>query len=201
MGITVCAAAGDAGSNDGVNDGSVHVDFPASSPYVLACGGTRLTTDAQDNIREEVVWHASNDSATGGGISTVFPKPAYQSKSRVPVSVDSKKSGRGVPDISAVADPATGYEVLVDGRNMIIGGTSAVAPLIAGLIALINEKTGKPAGFIHAKLYSSKDVCRDITEGNNITVTGNKGYHANKGWDACTGMGVPVGSKMLEMLS
>ena len=201
MGVTVCAAAGDTGSNDGVYDGRVHVDFPASSPYVLACGGTRLNVDAADRIIEEVVWHASNESATGGGISEVFPLPEYQSTSQVPVSLLSKKPGRGVPDIAAVADPATGYEILVDGQHMVIGGTSAVAPLMAGLIALINEKLNKPAGFIHPKLYASVDVCRDITVGNNITVNDTKGYKAGKGWDACTGKGVPIGSKLLEILA
>jgi kumamolisin len=199
MGVTVCAAAGDSGSNDGVNDGEVHVDFPASSPYVLACGGTRLNVSGSE-ITEEVVWHASDDSATGGGVSEIFPLPDYQSGSNVPVSLQTKKPGRGVPDVAAVADPATGYDVLVDGESLVIGGTSAVAPLMAGLIALINEKLQKPSGFIHTKLYASAAACRDITEGDNITVTGNKGYKAGKGWDACTGMGVPVGSKLLEIL-
>lgn len=201
MGVTVCAAAGDMGSNDGVDDGQVHVDFPASSPYVLACGGTRLNLDATDSIKTEVVWHESNDSATGGGISDVFPLPDYQSASNVPLSLNSQKTGRGVPDIAAVADPATGYEILVDGERLVIGGTSAVAPLMAGLIALINEKLQRPVGFIHTKLYASADACRDITEGDNITVSDNKGYTATEGWDACTGQGVPVGSKLLEILA
>jgi kumamolisin len=200
MGVTVCAAAGDTGSNDGVNDGAVHVDVPASSPYVLACGGTRLNVDAADQITEEVVWHAGNDSATGGGISDVFPLPDYQSASKVPVSLQTKQPGRGVPDLAAVADPATGYEILVDGQHLVIGGTSAVAPLMAGLIALINEKLQRPAGFIHKKLYASADVCRDITEGDNITAD-SKGYKAGEGWDACTGKGVPVGSKLLQILT
>ncbi len=200
LGITICVAAGDTGSNDGVSDGKAHVDFPASSPYVLACGGTKLTVDQAGKITSEVVWHESNDSATGGGVSDVFALPDYQAKAKVPVSVNNKKAGRGLPDVAAVADPATGYNVLVDGQEMVIGGTSAVAPLMAGLIALINEKLKKQVGFIHPRLYAKPSVCRDITEGNNITVTGNKGYKAAKGWDACTGNGVPDGMKLLGIL-
>jgi len=201
LGVTVCAAAGDSGSSDGVNDGQVHVDFPASSPYVLACGGTRLQVNAANQITEEVVWHENDSSATGGGVSVVFPLPDYQLASKVPVSLQTNKAGRGVPDVAAVADPATGYDVRVDGENFVIGGTSAVAPLMAGLIALINEKLHKPAGFIHTKLYAATDACRDITQGDNITVTGNKGYKAGEGWDACTGTGVPIGSKLLAILT
>lgn len=199
LGITVCVAAGDTGSNDNVDDGSAHVDFPASSPYALACGGTKLTV-SNGKITSEVIWHESNDSATGGGISDVFPVPDYQANANVPVSVNDKKAGRGLPDIAAVADPETGYNVLVDGQKFVIGGTSAVAPLMAGLIARINEKLGKNVGFIHPKLYAQPDVCRDITEGNNITVSGNKGYTAGPGWDACSGYGVPDGEALLKIL-
>lgn len=198
LGVTVCAAAGDDGSNDNVNDGNAHADFPASSPYVLACGGTRLTV-ANGKITSEVTWHEGSDSATGGGISDVFPVPDYQAGVKIPVSVNTQKPGRGLPDVAAVADPETGYNVLVDGQRFVIGGTSAVAPLMAGLLALINEKVGKPAGFIHPKLYASNGVCRDITEGDNITAAG-KGYSAGPGWDACTGFGVPDGMKLLEAL-
>ncbi|PUZ19764.1 kumamolisin. Serine peptidase. MEROPS family S53 [Chitinophaga costaii] len=200
LGITVCAAAGDTGSNDSVNDGKAHADFPASSPYVLACGGTKLTvTDGK--ITQEVTWHESNDSATGGGVSEVFPLPDYQSKAQVPVSVNTQKPGRGLPDVAALADPETGYNVLVDGQRFVIGGTSAVAPLMAGLLALINEKLQKNAGFIHPKLYAQPSVCRDITEGDNITVAGNKGYRAGPGWDACSGLGVPDGTALLKALA
>lgn len=198
LGISVCVAAGDDGSNDNVNDGNAHADFPASSPYALACGGTKLTV-ANGAITSEVTWHEASDSATGGGISEVFPLPDYQAKANIPVSVNTQKPGRGLPDVAAVADPETGYNVLVDGQRFVIGGTSAVAPLMAGLLALINEKLGRNAGFIHPKLYAAKDVCRDITEGNNTTVT-NKGYNAGPGWDACTGFGVPDGLKLLEAL-
>ena len=199
LGVTVCAAAGDSGSSDGVTDGLAHVDFPSSSPYVLACGGTRLIAK-EGKIQSETVWHESSTSATGGGVSEVFELPSYQEKVNVPVSVNSNKKGRGVPDLAAVADPATGYNVLVDGDRLVIGGTSAVAPLIAGLIARINEGRNKNAGFIHPELYRNLSVCRDITQGDNITTPGNKGYKAGAGWDACTGCGTPIGSALGKVL-
>ncbi len=201
MGVTVCVAAGDTGSNDGVMDGMAHVDFPASSPYVLSCGGTKLVADGASARVDEIVWHESNDSATGGGISDVFPLPVYQQTAQIPSSVNSKKSGRGVPDIAADADPSTGYNILVDGQQMIIGGTSAVAPLMAGLIAIINQKLNKKVGFINPKLYANPDVCFDITKGDNITVSGNKGYQAGVGWDACCGYGVLNGMNLMNTLA
>lgn len=201
MGVTVCVAAGDTGSSDGVSDGKVHVDFPASSPYVLACGGTKLQVDKSGRRAVEVVWNESNDSATGGGISEVFDIPMYQKTAQIPVSVNSQKVGRGVPDIAADADPVTGYNILVDGQQMVIGGTSAVAPLTAGLIALINQKLNKKVGFINPKLYANPNVCWDITQGDNITVPGQKGYEAVVGWDACCGYGVLDGTQLMNVLS
>lgn len=190
LGVTVCAAAGDSGSRDGETDGKVHVDFPASSPYVLACGGTKLVVNGT-KITSETVWHESADSATGGGVSNYFALPDYQQKAKVPVALDTKFKGRGVPDVAADADPNTGYKVLVDGQQMVIGGTSAVAPLMAGLIALVNEQKKKPVGFIHPQLYASPaTLCRDITSGNNKTTSKKTGYSAASGWDACTGWGV-----------
>lgn len=200
LGVTVCAAAGDTGSDDGVGDKKAHVDFPSSSPFVLACGGTKLTASGT-SITAETVWHESNTSATGGGISDAFDLPDYQKTSKVPPSVNNKtRIGRGVPDVAAVADPATGYVVRVDGSNMVIGGTSAVAPLMAGLIALINQQKGKSVGFIHPVIYANPTVFRDITQGDNITVAGGKGYSATKGWDACTGLGVADDTKLSAVL-
>lgn len=189
LGVTITVAAGDQGSDDSVGDGKVHADFPASSPYVLACGGTKLVVTGT-KITSETVWHASNDSATGGGVSDVFPLPDYQKNAKVPLSIDTKFKGRGLPDVAGDADPASGYKVRVDGQNMVIGGTSAVAPLMAGFIALMNEKNGKPAGFINPKIYIDQSGCRDITVGDNITTSTKQGYKAGKGWDACTGWGV-----------
>jgi kumamolisin len=189
LGITVTVAAGDNGSSDKETDGKAHVDFPASSPFALACGGTRLLPNS------ETVWNDMDGFATGGGISDVFPIPDYQKKISLPPSVNSnKRKGRGMPDIAANADSATGYNVFVDGQWTVVGGTSAVAPLIAGLIALANQKLKKTVGFIHPNLYNAAtSQFKDITVGNNITAE-NGGYTAGPGWDACTGLGVPLGS-------
>lgn len=202
LGVTVTVAAGDSGSTDGVGDGKLHVDFPASSPYALACGGTQLTA-AANRITSEVVWNeiSNSEGATGGGVSTVFAKPSYQNAANVPNQPETKFAGRGVPDISGDADPASGYDVLVDGQNQVIGGTSAVAPLWAGLIALINEHAGAPLGFVNPKLYSiGSSAFRDITSGNNDD--SNVGYYsAGAGWDACTGLGSPDGAALLAALT
>lgn len=190
LGVTICVAAGDSGSSDGVTDGKVHVDFPASSPYALACGGTKLVTDGSGTITSETVWHAASDSATGGGVSDFFPIPDYQANAKIPASLNAKFKGRGVPDVAGDADPSTGYKVLVDGQQFVIGGTSAVAPLMAGLLALINQQKGTSAGFINPTLYATPNLCRDITSGDNKTTKTKTGFAAGKGWDACTGWGV-----------
>jgi len=190
LGITITVASGDAGSADGESDGNLHVDFPASSPYVLACGGTRLQASGT-KISSESVWHDSNDSAGGGGVSEFFALPDYQKNAGVPPSPMSKFVGRGVPDVAGNADPSSGYKVLVGGQSMVIGGTSAVAPLMAGLIALANEKNKNQAGFINPKIYAAPaKFCRDITIGDNDTTTKKLGFKAKVGWDPCTGLGV-----------
>jgi kumamolisin len=196
MGVTICVAAGDNGSGDGVSDGQPHVDFPASSPNALGCGGTKLIA-AGSKISSEVVWNEGSNSATGGGVSGFFPLPAYQAKAGVPTLAGGTHVGRGVPDVAGDADPATGYQVRVDGQNMVIGGTSAVAPLWAGLIALMNQKLGKPVGFLNPLIYGSlagKGLFGDIVSGNNGS------YSAKVGWDACTGWGSPNGQKLLNAL-
>lgn len=189
LGVTICVAAGDSGSADGETDGKVHVDFPSSSPYALACGGTSLKV-SNNKVSSETVWNDAADSAGGGGVSTYFPLADYQANAKVPLEIDTNFKGRGLPDVAADADPNTGYNVLVDGQQLVIGGTSAVAPLMAGLIALFNEKYNKPVGFIHPQIYANPALCRDITIGNNKTTTANTGYVAGPGWDACTGWGV-----------
>jgi kumamolisin len=197
MGVTVCCAAGDNGSGDGVNDGKPHVDFPASSPFALGCGGTKLTATGS-TIGSEVVWNANpQTSATGGGVSGFFALPAYQQSTRIPPIGGTTKTGRGVPDVAGDADPASGYNVRVDGQNFVIGGTSAVAPLWAGLIALFNQKLGHPVGYLNPLIYgslSNKGLFNDIVSGNNGS------YVAGPGWDACTGWGSPIGKKLLKAL-
>lgn len=189
MGVTVTVAAGDDGSTDGVTDGKQHVDFPASSPFSLACGGTKLTASGT-TISSEQVWNelAASEGSTGGGVSNFFPLPDYQKTAGVPKNVDTGFAGRGVPDICGDADPQTGYAVRVDGKDQTIGGTSAVAPLWAGLAALLNQQLGKPIGFVNPKLYTiPASSFFDVVTGNNGS------YSAGPGWDACTGLGSPDG--------
>jgi kumamolisin len=199
MGVSVCVAAGDDGSTDGVTDGLNHVDFPASSPNVLACGGTQLVASG-NSITSETVWNelANNEGATGGGISDVFPLPSYQNGAGVPPSANPNKNiGRGVPDVTGDADPTTGYVTRVDGNPDVIGGTSAVAPLWAGLIALINQSIGKPVGFINPLLYQDAGRASDL---NDITSGNNGAYSAGPGWDACSGLGSPIGAQVAAAL-
>ncbi|MBV8070025.1 MAG: S8/S53 family peptidase [Acidobacteriaceae bacterium] len=198
LGISVCAASGDNGSSDGEQDGLNHADFPASSPWVLGCGGTRLTGSGAV-IESETVWNDGADGgATGGGVSSHFSKPAYQAHIEVPAPAQTANTtGRGVPDVSGVADPETGYLTLVDGQTGVVGGTSAVAPLWAGLIALLNEALGRNVGWIHPHLYgtlSQRGALRDITSGSNGA------YKAAPGWDPCTGLGSPNGQAILNGL-
>ncbi|HTV82198.1 MAG TPA: S53 family peptidase [Acidobacteriaceae bacterium] len=187
LGVTITVAAGDGGSSDGVSDGQNHVDFPASSPHVLACGGTRLIGSGA-TIESETVWNdGSQGGATGGGFSTVFPLPSWQSGI---VTGDF----RGVPDVAGDADPESGYNILVDGQQEVVGGTSAVAPLWAALIALINQERGKPGGFVNPTLYGDPQDFHDITQG------GNGAYSAGPGWDPCTGLGSPDGDEIASAL-
>jgi kumamolisin len=196
LGVTICVASGDSGSSDGSQDGSDQVDFPASSPYVLACGGTHLDASGT-KISHEVVWNdGAQGGAGGGGVSTVFALPVWQKGLSATLTHGGKKalSKRGVPDVAGDASPQTGYEVLIDGSQTVVGGTSAVAPLWAGLIARINGVNGSPAGFINPKLYAAKTAGRDITQGNNGS------YSASTGWDACTGLGSPDGAALAATL-
>lgn len=195
--INVCVAAGDDASTDSVHDRRQHVDFPASSPWVLACGGTRVIAE-NGVIDRESVWHHGRADGTGGGISRLFALPTYQNAANVPASVNpGHRIGRGVPDVSGIADPETGVRVMgPNGRVGTIGGTSATAPMWAGLIARLNQRLGKPLGFLNPILYKnlSSGVLRDITEGDNGA------YRADVGWDACTGLGSPNGTRMLAAL-
>lgn len=185
LGVTVTVAAGDNGSSDGVSDGINHVDFPASDPWVLACGGTHLAANGAV-IASESVWNdGAQGGATGGGFSGVFAEPAYQAGIN-----EGGNSGRGVPDVAGDADPDSGYVVRVDGQEAVFGGTSAVAPLWAALIARINQLKGAPQGFINPKLYANSSALHDITQGNNGA------FSAASGWDPCTGLGTPDGAKL-----
>jgi kumamolisin len=188
--VTILVAAGDQGSSDGETGNNV--DFPASSPYALGCGGTSLYTNDGTNISNEVVWDNNPSSATGGGISKVFTEPSYQSSVTFPLT-----GKRGVPDVAADADPNTGYVIYSqsEGGSIVVGGTSAVAPLWTGLLARINQSIGHNVGFLQPIIYANKSAFHDITQGNNGT------YSATVGWDPCTGCGSPNGQLILNVFS
>jgi kumamolisin len=206
-GITVCAASGDDGSGDQMHDQRAHVHFPASSPYVLAVGGTML--DGDDEV---VWWNTPGDrsqprgGSTGGGVSVKFPRPEWQNvrvASLNPGAID----GRVVPDVAALAGPP-GYSLVFDGQQTLNGGTSAAAPLWAALIARVAASAGKAPGFLAPLLYQSagKGPARgatafaDITKGNNISPQPGFGYEAQVGFDAVSGWGVPNGKALVESL-
>ena len=214
LGVTVIAASGDDGAQDQLEDGGLHVDYPASSPYVLGCGGTRLPRSGP-----EAAWNdGPGQGASGGGFSTLFPVPEWQ-KAALGTLAEGQAGQRGVPDVAGDADPATGYNVSVDGHDTVAGGTSAVAPLWAALIALANQKLGQLSvsrseitsasarpiapvsaqpitrvGFVNATLYAHPEAFNDVTSGNN------RGFEARAGWDPVTGLGTPKGAAVVDAL-
>jgi len=197
FGITVFAATGDQGSGCGMA-GRAHVLYPASDPWVTACGGTMI----QDGTEfTEVVWNKGG--ATGGGISDVFfPPPFWQQGAGVLVSINrGGREGRGVPD---VAGYAAGYNIVVGGVTALSPGTSGVAPLWAGLVALLNQSLGRRLGFINPQLYGEirrAGAVNAITEGDNNYNETAPFYKAGPGWNACTGLGTPDGMKIFAALS
>ncbi len=184
--ITILAASGDNGSSDGSSGNNV--DFPSSSPYVLACGGTNLKTVNDITISQEITWTGS-----GGGISKTFARPSYQSN----ISSTLLSGMRGSPDVSGVADPSTGHVIYSarEGGWFVVGGTSAVSPLWSGLLGKINQSLGTNVGFIHPFLYSTTNIYNDIVAGNNGA------FSAIVGWDKCTGFGSFDGTKLLNALA
>jgi kumamolisin len=203
-GITICCSSGDNGISE-LDGHPFTVAFPASSPHVLACGGTRLAVNR--NRRAETVWNQWRQYklASGGGVSSVFPRPPYQKTVSVPAPRSRQRSGgRGIPDVAANASSETGYLIEADHTRMSMGGTSAVAPLWAALIARLNEVLQTKLGFITPLLYemngNGAKTVRDIVKGFNGPVR-TQGYRAKIGWDACTGLGSPDGEKILNWLS
>ena len=175
-GMVVFAASGDNDSSDG-GPSAANVDLPSSAPHVIGCGGTFKSRT------EERVWNdkpgQTNGDGTGGGYSTLFPMPAWQSQGGAP-----QQGGmRMVPDVAACADPNTGYEIFYQGAPQVVGGTSAVAPLYAGLFAALGAKLG----FVSDKLWANPACFGDIASGDNGA------FHAQVGPDPCTGLGVPIG--------
>jgi kumamolisin len=192
VGVSVFVAAGDHLGTDGLADGKAHVDFPASSAWAIGCGGTQINTSG-GVIVSEVVWNeGASGWGTGGGISDYFGVPGFQAKTPLPRSVNGGRVGRGVPDVAGDASGLTPYSIVLDGAATPIGGTSAVAPLWAGLTALLNESRGSSLGFFLPTLYASPTPMREIVSGNNKPEGSNLGYDAGPHWNACTGLGVPT---------
>jgi len=199
-GITVFCAIGDWGSADLVLDGKCHVSYPASDPFVTACGGTILG-DITSTGFVEFVWSEAGTASpfqnfpyesTGGGVSDSFPIPPFQHRAHlVPISNNDGNSRRGVPDVAGMV-AMTGFFYAGNGPQAAFG-TSLVAPLYAGLTAVINAFTDEQAGFLNPLLYRhGESICRDVTFGDNESgnpVPDAPVYRAGPGWDRCTGWG------------
>jgi kumamolisin len=191
--ITVLVSSGDSGAY--VESKTLaQTSYPASDIWVTACGGT-IVGNVEGTSCEEWVWNnGAAGGATGGGVSARFAVPQYQQQSNVPERLSTGQSGRGVPDIAGNASPYSGYLQVVNGSQPEpIGGTSAVAPLYAGLMARINANLGNPVGYLNTTLYTlSASAFRDIVGAPgpvNNSFEGVTGYPAGPGWDACTGLG------------
>ena len=188
QGMVVFAASGDNDSSDGGST-PANVDVPSSCPHVVGCGGTLKTKT------EETVWNDSpgqtNGQGTGGGYSTIFPKQSFQIGAPSPPTGTTAGSGRMVPDVAGDADPNAGYEISVHGGSMVVGGTSAVAPLYAGLFAAFGTKLG----FVTPTLWQNQAAFNDITAGDNGL------YHAESGPDPCSGVGSPIGTKIAALFT
>jgi kumamolisin len=214
LGVTVCIASGDDGSSDAIGDGYAHIDFPASSPYVLAVGGT--TIPVKGSNKSDITWkegdglRADNGGSTGGGVSAFFLRPAWQKNIKITSVNPGHVLGRCIPDIAANADwNASPYLLVVDGKAGPNGGTSAATPLVASLLTLINAKrtANKRVGYVTPALYlktaGGKTIgaasCTDVSSGDNTTDRIG-GYRAAIGYDAVSGWGTPNGQKLAQLL-
>lgn len=217
--VTVCVATGDGGSANrrhwgeaiGASDNLARVQYPASSPLVLACGGTELMVE--DGKYSEVVWNNSvhKGGSTGGGVSTVFNVPTWQNGLALKSANPQGKVGRTIPDVAGLAAYGYGqtadWKIFQDGQAVPNGGTSAVAPLWAAFLILVNEKRIQAnkgtLGFINEHLYAmahEMTLFNDITSGNNRPTADYPGYDATEGFDACTGWGTPIGAALTTAL-
>jgi kumamolisin len=193
LGVTIFISSGDGGAGS-----PAEVSYPASDPNVTGCGGTTIENVSGSSF-DQVAWGGS-----GGGVSNAFGVPVWQDKITIPASLNPiGHVGRGIPDVAGNGDPASGYEIIVAGASAgIWGGTSAVAPFYAGLIARLNAGTGEPAGFLNADLYAwaaeNSGPFADVTSGNNDTA--GSGYAAAVGWDAVTGWGSLNGTALFNLL-
>jgi kumamolisin len=212
--ISVFCSTGDFGSTNSSDNkpAKLAVQFPASSPWITACGGTMFELTSTGKVRKEVAWKAIYlydmliQNASGGGFSVMNSRPSYQNNIIQRKNYPRKyRSGRGVPDIAAHANVTPDnlcYWVYIQGQNWMTGGTSAVAPLMAALTVRLNEALGLRIGFINPYLYemAGSRAIKPVTEGNNSMPNGPDAWEAGPSWDPCTGLGVPNGEAMLRWL-
>ena len=191
LGVTVCCSSGDHGAFADLQDRIPHVCYPGASPYALACGGTSLRRGTGRHFHE-IAW-SDKFGASGGGVSVLLPRPSWQSRSPVPLNRRGKK-GRGVPDVAANGDPATGYRVFVWGKWCVGAGTSAAAPLWAGLIARINQARGAAVGLVTPFLYTNFET---LVRAGALRPVGTRLGHVRRKWNRHTGIGAPKGSELL----
>jgi kumamolisin len=197
LGVTVFVASGDNGSNCLIGDGKAHCNYPSSDPWVTCCGGTTIENVSGSSFTE-ITWN--DNLVTGGGISDVFPLPAWQVGKGIPPSVNpGGRIGRGIPDIAGYAN---GYRIVLNGAAVQdVVGTSEVAPLYAGLIAMVNSANGFPAGYLNPTLYNSgRSAIVNIDDGGSNAVRPAPGYTAVKGWNGCTGLGRVNGNALLTAI-
>ena len=201
LNLTVLVSSGDSGAFI-ASQKQAQTSYPASDPWVTACGGTTVGNIIGTTF-DEYVWNdvgKAGPGATGGGVSAHFPVPAYQSGAHVPVRNGTRKKGRGIPDIAGNASENSGYPQFIDGQEQPVGGTSAVAPLYAGLVAVINSNLGAPAGFLNPLLYANgSSLCNNVSSPPgpaNNSLNGVTGYPAGAGWNACTGFGSVNGTAL-----
>jgi subtilase family serine protease len=210
QGATFFSSSGDEGATDYADLNAQQVanvpttSFAPDSPWVTSVGGTTVLPHGNNTFTERV-WN-SGDGASGGGFSRFYPTPNYQKT--LPASAQQElQNRRGVPDVAADADPSTGLAIYEDGQWTMAGGTSAAAPVWAGIMAIVNQRAGHPLGFINPALYklatgsSYNQDFRDVTVGDNhFAPTNVAGYSAAQGWDPTTGLGTPKADKLIPDL-
>jgi subtilase family serine protease len=202
--VTVVASSGDEGAISSHEGPPVQVNMPASDPLVLGVGGTILDASPDGAYLGEMAWN-DNTEASGGGYSSLFPRPAYQD------GLARARATRGVPDVAANAEPSTAMAMeFGDGELRPNQGTSASAPLWAGVIALADQEAGRPLGFVDPAIYAIARgpayhrAFHDVATGDNSVIwpTGVfTGYTAGPGWDPVTGWGSPDARYLVPLLA
>jgi kumamolisin len=214
LGMSVLVASGDTGAYgcNQIDPGNHDVvpSSPASSPYVTAVGGTALFTGADGSYGREAGWEGPLEAAgSGGGLSAQYSQPSWQTG---PGVANSFSNGmRQLPDVAADADPLTGYAIYDSTSNCsgsncwgVVGGTSAAAPLWAGIAALANQSAGqrkrRPLGFLNPALYALGAGASRGADFHDVRAGGNLFYPATPGWDYSTGLGTPDANSLVQAL-